>query len=336
MNAKVLRDMPVTYESLVLETTNRCPAKCAMCYQSAGPGGSESLGFSSLSLETLMRVIEEAPAIPSLKPHLHFAGGEAFVQLDDCLAIVESARRSGFLEVSGTTNAFWARNPRTADSHCQRLRSAGLTRMEISWDAWHRPFVPPDRVDHCVHACRENGIETVLRILSSRKNTVEGAIQPLANETLSSVDEMYCSPVSPIGRAAREISPSEVHAGSPLNANCHQTMNLAVNAFGNVFPCCAGIDQTDGHIFGNVRDESIVDIAERMNSSPLLRTIVFGGVGSLVPILENAGHTVRDRSFASICHLCWWIFSDPERAEKVTEFFSTLAFQSVQKALKAC
>ena len=56
---------------------------------------------------------------------------------------------------------------------CERLREAGLTDMEISWDAWHRPYVSPEAISNCLDACYETGIRSTLRVLSTKTHSFE-------------------------------------------------------------------------------------------------------------------------------------------------------------------
>lgn len=118
------------------------------------------------------------------------------------------------------------------------------------------------------------------------------------------------------GRAARELDPEDFYRQTALDGNCHAVLNLTVNALGNVFPCCAGIDQTDNYAFGNIRERSIEDIVDRLNRSALVRTIVFHGVASLLPLLERQGIDMG-REYNGICHLCWSIFSRPDCVQAI-------------------
>mgnify|MGYP006266355239 FL=1 len=85
MEKDLLSNFPLTYNCLVVESTTRCTAKCSMCYQSSGPKGSEPLGDNQLSTATIKKVIKEAINIPTLKPHFHLAGGEAFLNIPSCI-----------------------------------------------------------------------------------------------------------------------------------------------------------------------------------------------------------------------------------------------------------
>lgn len=320
----LLYNYPLTFNSLVVETTTRCTAKCSMCYQSAGPKGSDLLGDRQLSAEVIGRVIRESINIPTLRYQFHIAGGEAFTNIPLCIECFEEARRVGYSEISTTTNAYWAKDKAKANSVCRNLRKAGLTRMEISWDAWHLDFVSPTAINNCIKFAYENNIEIILRILSTKKEISESAIAMLDSDILSCVNSICCSPVMHSGRAIETICKSEIFSTNNLGEACHSMLNLTVNPSGDVSPCCAGLDQTKTLYLGNVHNKSIVDIAESMNNSLLVRFLVFAGAGSLVPILEDAGFEVG-RDFASLCDLCWSIFSDPEKTKTIENYFDSLS-----------
>lgn len=329
----LLEYMPLYFNALVVESTSRCNAKCGMCYQSAGPKGSDVLGKADLSVQDIEKLLAEAVTIETLCPRFHLTGGEAFLTIEPVLHLIRHARDLGFLDLTTTTNAYWARAMPKALDVCRRARAAGMTSMEISWDFWHLPFIPPEAVSHCLLACAEVGIETNIRLLSSKSHSFEEAISSLDPRALEAAARITCGPVFPTGRAAVTLDRQDLYKQGSLDDNCHTFLNLTVNAQGNVFPCCAGIDQTNTFIFGNVREKSMVQIVDAMNRSPMLRTIVFNGIGSLLPILESAGiQTGRD--YNSICHMCWSIFSSPESVRAIKEHFEGRQLVAIRRAIE--
>ncbi len=324
--------MPVTFKSLVVESTTRCNAKCAMCYQSAGPKGSDTWGKASLRVDEIEKVVRDAAGIACLAKRFHLSGGEASIRTDDVIHLFAVAREVGFTNISTTTNAFWAFNMTRAREICGRCREAGLTSMEISWDHWHRPYVPAAAVSNCLQACREAEITTNLRILTTKSHSVAEALAAIRPDALALANEISSCPVFPTGRAKHEIAPDDIYMGSNLDGCCHHMLNLTVNALGNVSPCCAGADQTDGLSFGNIREKPIDEIASYMQRSPLLRVLVFQGVGAMRPILEQAGIDVG-KDFANICHMCFAIFSRRERYQIIHEYFDAQIVAALNRAL---
>ncbi len=309
--------IPLTYQGLVVERTSRCNAKCAMCYQDAGAKGSGNLGSVSLSVADISRVLREAHDISTLRPRFHLAGGEGWLQWAECFTLFAAARELGYLEITTTTNCFWAFRLDQALVRVAEAAASGLTSMEISWDHWHMPYIRPVAVGNALRACRELGVTTNLRVLTTTDHDAAEALGYLDADDLRLADEISSSPVYPTGRAAKELDPATIWANGSLGGSCHSVLNLTVNAAGRVAPCCAGADQTEGLTFGSVLDESIVDIARRMQSSLLLKVVTFNGVGSLIPLTGDAAEDLAESS--SICHACWTIFSDPELTRRVGE-----------------
>ena len=325
----ILRDMPIFYSGLVIENTTRCNAKCAMCYQAAGPKGSDTWGKRQLSQDDIIAVVRDAVGIKTLYPRFHLSGGEAFIDVDGCLTIFDEARRAGFLDITTTTNAYWARRPDRGRRICEQLRGVGLTSMEISWDYWHSPYIATEAVSNCLEICKEFDIETNLRILCTKSHSYSEALSLLRPEAVASASRISGGPVFATGRAAKEIPVDDFYRQNSIEGNCHSVLNLTVNAKGAVYPCCAGIDQTD-YVFGNVHDAPISQIAEALDRSPLVRTIVFSGVAALAPLLKRSGVDIGT-DYNGICHMCWSIFSDPDCIRALDDEFE----RASQRALRA-
>lgn len=225
-----------------------------------------------------------------------------------------------YSEISTTTNCFWARDSKKADEVLCKGRKAGLTRMEISWDHWHKPFIPQSAISNAIRSCFEYGVSTTLRLLTSRSHSVAESLSGFSDEVLGMTSDISVCPVFPTGRAALELPSDEVFNSGKANGSCHSVLNLTVNARGNVFPCCAGADQTESLSFGNIREESIVEIATRMNRSDLLRALVFLGPEALVPIVTDVHDSTK--KYANMCHLCWTLFSNRETAARIKSWFA--------------
>ena len=325
--------MPLTFNALAIESTNRCSARCAVCYQSSGPKGSDVVGEFSLLREEIERLIAEAIGIRSLVRRFHLAGGEAFLEMDDCLCLFNAARQAGYTDISATTNAFWAGSRKRAYEICRDLREAGLLRLEISCDYWHLEFVPAHAIENCIFACSEAGIDTQLRLLTTRSHPVTETLSLLSHKALAKVDCITSSPVVPAGRARSEIDDSEFQFKDELAGACHGVLNLAVNSRGYVYPCCAGLDQTEHVAFGNIRSDSLPEICERMNNSMMLRMLVFEGPRSFLPMLRAGGAGLSE-SHVNYCHLCFDIFSDERRVRIIEEQIEKIQTEALAKSIE--
>lgn len=334
MYTTILHSAPLSYNSLVLETTSQCTSKCKICYQSSGPKGSDRFGKVALSENTLRALLCDALSIPTLERSLHIAGGEAFIHFERCIALFSHARRLGYTAISATTNAFWARKRSEAYRRCEILRRSGLLAMEISWDAWHAEFVSPQTIANCIDACADMGISTFLRVLTTKTRSSADALRMIKSDSLEKVDSISSTPVLPVGRAQECIDMSDIFFCDSLDDRCYGVLNLTVNAVGNVFPCCAGLDQTNSLVFGNVTTHSITEIEQRMQQSTLLRILAFGGAKALVRILRREGIKIDIDGFSSICHLCSTIFAHQAFVDVLCRHVDSIETRSIEVAIK--
>jgi MoaA/NifB/PqqE/SkfB family radical SAM enzyme len=335
-NALLDLEIPVTFSCLVVETESRCNARCGMCYQAAGPKGSELIGDHRLSVDKIKGIALAASQIPELGRRLHIAGGEAYLHKAELLSAFAYARDLGhFEEISTTTNAYWAATKRSAAQVAKESADAGVTGMEISWDFWHGPYISAHAVSNCIDACADNGIEPRLRILTTKDHTAAEALDLLRSDSVKRANCVHSATVFSTGRAAKELDPETFHSSGsgPLSIGgaCHGSLNLTVNAKGNVYPCCAGADQTDGLAFGNVLSEPLEKIVRRMQASPLLRVLVFNGVSSFYPILEQAGVPLK-AEYRNMCEFCYDVFSRPEATSVIKRYFDDATAQAIAAA----
>jgi hypothetical protein len=299
---------PFFFHALVLETTHRCNAHCDMCYESAGPRGSDLRGVATLPLDVTLRVIDEAAQLDQLGPRVHLSGGEIFLDWDQALTICRRAADRGFPNVGATTNGFWAASRDIAARRCEEMSAAGVTYLEVSVDRWHQSFVPIDRIRNLLRSARSTGIRIMLRTLSTRSHHADEPLRELGDAELMGV-VIANSRLYPVGRAATEISYDDVYFGRGLEGSCERMLNLTVAPNGNVYPCCAGADVTESMAAGNVCREPLARIVTKMSMNPLICRVVRMGVTSLLPMIEELGYAGRfpDRH-ACLCHLCWNIF----------------------------
>lgn len=278
----------LNFHALVFEITDRCNARCAMCYQAAGPKGSDLRGDANLPLDVVRRVIDEAAQLPGLDSRLHVSGGEAFLRYADTVAIFRHGQVRGFRNIGSTTNGFWAITPEIAARRCADLVDAGVTYLEVSLDYWHLPYVSPDRLRMMFRACREAGIKVILRTLATRSHHADEILQPFSDADLLDVF-VANGRVFPVGRAATEVPLDDIYFGRGVEGCCENLLSLTIAPNGNVYPCCAGADMTNAMASGNVYRDSLADAVFKMKTDRTIRQVIHGGTGSLIPIIQALG-----------------------------------------------
>lgn len=258
------------------------------------------------------KCIEDASRIPNLAKNAHFAGGEPFLYFQQLLELVQHARKHGF-SISIVTNGFWGSNSESAKDHISCLVDAGLSRVELSTDSFHKEFITTQTVKGAIRILKAAGVDIVLRVVTTRKHMIDEAIRDLGLEDLDGL-EIVGSPVVPVGRALSAVPEEEYYLSQSGSIGaCSTLLNLTIRWDGNVFPCCAGSELIPSLSLGNTNSMPLNIIVRNAEWNILLKKLVSQGPASFFPILQQAGlaHKISPQ-YTNICHACTRLFADPE------------------------
>ncbi|QWU16909.1 radical SAM protein [Paenibacillus sophorae] len=303
-----MADFPLFFQTLVLETTHLCNARCSHCYTSCGPDQSPE----RMPLDQIKRVIDEASALPNLFKRCHVGGGEATIFWDEMLEILKHAKDHGFTN-SIVTNGWWGKTLPVARRKISELKLAGVELIEFSVDAMHQEFVSSEPISYIIQAAKESDIRITLRVCTTKSRRADAVIGNLSGEVQSDIT-IATSKVVPIGRAKEAIPLEDIWTTSELPiGSCHTSLNLAVLRNGDVFPCCAGSEICPSLKLGNAFEQPLPEIMKALRGNFLVRALVHAGPAYFAILLQEAG--LGDRllpEYGSICHLCTQICTDQE------------------------
>jgi len=310
----------LNFNALVIESTERCNARCAMCYQAAGPKGSDIRGDSVLDLATIFQIIDQAIVLPNLDKRIHLSGGETFIDFPKAIEVFRHAKAKGFERIGTTTNAFWATNRPTALKKTRALAEAGLNYFEVSIDYWHLPYVKLACVRNLLWASRQLGVTVILRTLSTKSHHIDELLKHFTTSDLIHV-LIGNGRVHPVGRGAAPEIAADVYSGS-IDGCCEKVLNLTISPAGDVFPCCAGADMTKSLACGNVKDNGLADSIFRMESDRMIRDVIHRGSAALLPVIRQLGYgDYVEKEYTGICHLCWDVFRNDELSAALRTHF---------------
>jgi MoaA/NifB/PqqE/SkfB family radical SAM enzyme len=282
-----------------------------MCYQAAGPKGSDIRGDAELDIETIQITMQQAIVLPNLQKRVHLSGGETFLNFSKAI---------GFERIGTTTNAFWAVNRAVAEHRTRLLAEAGLNYFEVSIDFWHLPYVKVERVRNLLYAARRCGVTVILRTLSSKRHHLAEILGYFEPADLLHV-LVGNGRVHPVGRGSSKEIADQVYPGNTEGC-CEAVLNLTVSPSGYVYPCCAGADMTTSLASGKVTESSLADIVFRMETDRMLRQLIHEGPATLVRTIEQLGYKeALKKDYTSICHLCWDIFRQDDLSGALREHF---------------
>jgi hypothetical protein len=318
------------FNALVIESTERCNARCAMCYQAAGPKGSDIRGDSELDLAAIEHIIDQAIKLPNLGKRVHLSGGETFLDFPKALSIFRHAKRAGFDRIGTTTNAFWATNRQTAYDKTRQLAEAGLNYFEVSIDYWHLPYIKVERVRPLLWAARRLGITVILRTLSTKSHHVDEILRDFQPCDLMHV-LIGNGRVHPVGRGAAPEIAADVYPGS-IDGCCERVLNLTISPKGDVFPCCAGADMTTSLACGNTQNDTLAKAVFRMETDRMIAELVHRGPAVLLPVVRDLGYGAHvDKEYTGICHLCWDIFRNDDLSAALRAHFEDVHFRELSE-----
>jgi hypothetical protein len=335
-----MANKPLGFNALVVERTSRCNARCSICYQGSSPEGKEQKGDHAprggqdLAPELIRRALLEGSHLDCLNKRFHLAGGEAFLDAELCRALFAYAHSLGYYDITTTTNGFWGKSLRRARTLTRRMREAGVTNLELSTDHWHAPFVKPATINHCLQACLESGIAVNLRLLATQEHTHAATLATLDPDLLNHTARVTCGPVFAVGRASEQLSADDFFRRG-AEGRCFAVLNLAIIPNGDIFPCCAGMDHTDGLLFGNIATHALAQAVHNINHSPLFRVVSYAGVARFLKPLQELGYPMQaSEEYGNMCDLCSTIFSNHQMVQDLTRYNAQMETEQLRMAIE--
>lgn len=294
----------IRFQELFIELSYLCNAQCNHCYVSAGP----HVDATKLDMETIFNVIRQSLDVDEIAPKVAIAGGEPTLFWDDLLAVISYAAKNG-LQTLIISNGWWGQSKDACKKKLDELIESGLTRIEISTSAYHREYISPSSVNNIIELCRERPIELSMHI---RTNKSCGHRENIALFDVDQV-ELMSQAIIPTGRAAVKIDGSEFTYSDGLpHGNCRHDLSFLVKPNGDCYPCCGGSELTASLRLGNIKEESLKEIIDRLNRRRLLSILTGKGPSFIANGLIADGFTQIDRDcHVGICDLCTGISQSP-------------------------
>jgi len=122
-------------KTLSFITTDECSARCAHCLMQSGPDRPTKLSYVQIRDR-----IDEI-ALTGDYVLVVFTGGECTRLGDDLLDAIAYANVHGLI-TRAVTNSEWATTTEAAEKTIGDLREAGLQELSLSYDDFHRVWIP--------------------------------------------------------------------------------------------------------------------------------------------------------------------------------------------------
>jgi MoaA/NifB/PqqE/SkfB family radical SAM enzyme len=254
---------------------------------------------------------------------VNFTGGEAFLLQKELTGMVRAVAERNMAPAI-TTSAYWSPNSKAALSRLAPLAQAGLKQLVISCSDAHREFVPLDNVIEAARAAASLNIAVILNVTVSKISTTNSrSIREAFEGAGVTLPWLYVTQLIPFGRYADNVEAGELlvqkterFAGPCPSLTTHPT----VHNDGCVTGCAVVYGREQEQLtYGNVYEQSMETILDRMNSDPLAVFIHTLGVCALKDLIEHNTGIRFETEYANICHLCGDILGNEQALRFLTD-----------------
>jgi MoaA/NifB/PqqE/SkfB family radical SAM enzyme len=306
---RVLQDNPTTlnirkdmlFDNIGIVLTNQCNAQCSMCCFECGPDKD-----FVLDEKLVFDIIEQASHITGIK-RIGFTGGEAMLFPDLLMKAMEFAKRHS-LDVTLTSNGFWAKDYNTALQKLEQLRKLGMVSLSISVDEYHLRYVGLECLTNLIRANRHIGIDFRIAVGDAYEGrSALDIIKKLDKDIYGQNLTIY--PFMPVGKAAELAADKIFLRDYEASWRCCYNKNCAVLYDGSVYPCCSQAIYRNRICKGNIREKSLQDIISAYEDEGIFSTLVRQGFDFFVQIAREEKGWDIPRRYSSPCHLCHVLFS---------------------------
>ena len=140
--------------------TTDCNLNCRHC------GIDRSIRGESMDQELLERLFSDLKE-PDFQ-EIAITGGEPLIQAEKLTSSLKKTGLGKEKTVKIFTNGMWARDYREAKEMIKELESAGVSRLLLSTDEFHREFVPLEYIANAIRASEDSSIEIGINMVSFR------------------------------------------------------------------------------------------------------------------------------------------------------------------------
>jgi len=301
-------------QEIVINLTLRCPLKCAHCCFS-----SDMFQGGHLDLASVLRVIEEAAAVPTIE-RINFVGGDPFLHQDIMEEAFHHASSKG-LQCSATTSAYWATSADKALKILSPLVKSGLSRIILSYDDPHAEFVAEHKIVNAFQAARALNIETYIAIAIEPGAIINREYMErllgIPPEGIEFV-KVYETAINSTGRALEEATKEQIESRRTndlaYRGPCLSILRqISIHSDGKLVPCCGVLPVREGLQMGDIFNDSLETSLSQAYDNPVFKWIAFEGpVAILRQITASTDHPLRDEDFDGICNACDVLFSNPK------------------------
>lgn len=307
--------------------TYKCTIACPHCIIEAGPHRKEEL-----SLKNAYKWIKEVSQYRDghIKG-ISLTGGEPFFSIENLKKISRYAHGLGLL-VSVVTNAFWATSKSEALKILEELSAIQL--ISLSTDIYHQTQIPLSNIENAVWAAKKLNKRYNIAVCAENEDNIQykNLIEDLKKFTEK--DNINYSITLPLGRA-QKISDkiSYPTSSEPTLSACTMASSPVIFPDGKILGCIGPLitlDPPHPLFLGNLYQNSLSEILDNAEISPILHTLRIWGPRKIVSLIKEYGMDnilIDDYIDDCVCDACYKLLYKKE----IREFLTNIAKEEKYK-----
>jgi MoaA/NifB/PqqE/SkfB family radical SAM enzyme len=255
--------------------------------------------------------LSEVAAVSNLESFMAF-GGEPMLYPELAVAVFKKAHQLGIPSIDMITNGVWGKDRKSAQKWAEKLKAAGLNKVNMSVDAFHAQHIPIEYPQNAALALLKAGVEDInWNVAVIESINAENEYDKKTKQILKTLEpigiDVHIVKIMPVGRALQNLYKFFQHA--PLYGPCEGEPIIG-NPLTNPDSICI---EPSGAVnicwklaIGNAKETPLSQIISEYDwqEIPLIRTLVKEGPIGLQKLPEAHAYTFQENHYINKCHLC--------------------------------
>lgn len=312
MNTTNYFSYPAKQKVCILYTL-KCSATCSHCIVKSSPYRSEKF-----ELGVAKEIVYQSSI--NGKKVLILSGGEVFLFYNEILELTRHASQCG-LDVWIETNGYWASSIEVTSHRIKKLVDAGLSALFVSYDYFHMPYVPFERISNIMDCACSVNLKCEIMFTPSTNPDEDNRIC----DTLLARDyPFYKDELLPYGGAREMFQDESPKSFQDISCCCSMTTTFLPD--GEVYACC-NISSDNSRLrstpvyLGNAESCAVSELLTRERENKFLDVI--SQEDTLQKLLERLSEkeilSKNADKLYTICDYCVHIASDATCLQTLAE-----------------
>jgi len=239
-------------------------------------------------------------------------GGEPMLYPELTIAIFKKAHQLWIPRIDMITNGIWGKDKKKAEKWAEKLKAAGLNKVNMSVDAFHVQHIPIEYPRNAALALLKAGVEEVkwnVAVIESidAENEYDKETKQIVKKLEPIGIDVNIVKIMPVGRAVQNLC--EFFQHTPLHGPCEGDPILGTPLTNPDSICIEPSGKVDicwNLAIGNAKEKPLSRIISEYEwrKNPTVKILVEEGPMGLLESIEKRPYRLQENQCINKCHLC--------------------------------